>query len=116
MSAGVENFSPTLPISSAPPVPLNSYPSQTNQLVAPPFNPAMNVPSLVNLTALLGYGSASPSGLLPNYGTTYTPPSLPTSTVPTIRNHIHHAPQPHATSLNTSDILANVREEMSRVF
>ena len=114
MSAGVENFSPTLPISSVPPVSLNSYPSQTNQLVAPPFNPAMNTPNSVNPTALLGYGSAS--GLLSNYGTTYTPPSLPTSTVPTIRNHIHHAPQPHATSLNTSDILANVREEMSRVF
>ena len=72
-----EKINPTLPISSAPPmqqyynVPMNSYPSQTNQLVTAPTypNPIM---SATNSVPTPNYFATSPVGagtfcLPPNY-------------------------------------------------
>ena len=121
VSVSPEKPNPTLPISSAPPMqqhynlPMNFYPSQTNQLVAAPAypNPIMSVP---NSASTPNYFVTSPMStsmfcLLPNYVSAPTPQvaSLASSQV---------APMslPQASSSTSDPILAKLREDLHKMF
>jgi hypothetical protein len=115
------NPSSTLPISSAPPMqqqysmPLNFYPTQTNQLVAAPTysNPIMSVPNSAStpnhfVTPPIG---TSIFGLPPNDVSAPIPQVAPLASTQVAPMSL---PQ---TSSSTSDpILAKLREDCIRCF
>ena len=116
-----EKPNPTLPISSAPPMqqqynlPMNFYPSQTNQLVAAPAypNPIMSVP---NSASTPNYFVTSPMstsmfGLPPNYVSAPSPQvALQAST------QVAPMPLPQTSSSTPDPILAKLREDLHKMF
>ena len=59
--ASLRNPSSVLPLSSAPPMPMNYFPTHTNQVMAAPISPIMN-----NIGSLSNYGSVYAQPLLGN--------------------------------------------------
>jgi len=107
--ASVQNPNMTLPIASAPPVPMTYYPTQTNQIVATPINPIMSMTGSV-ATPNQTLPTATTTRPLPNYGSTYMPQFLPTAS-----NHTLPISLPQASLSTTDDGLANLREEMAKM-
>ena len=104
------NPSSVLPLSSAPPMPMNYFPTHTNQIVATPIKPIMSMPSSVampNQTLPIGGNTARS---LPNYGSVYMPQftHVPANPTPPM-------PLPQASSSTADDALANFREEMAKM-
>ena len=105
----MENPSSTLPISSAPPMPMNYFPTHANQIVAAPLNLIVDMLSSVatpNQTLPIGGNTAR---LLPNYGSVNMP-----QFTPIVANSNPPMPLPQASSSTTDDALANFREEMAK--
>ena len=110
---------PTLPISSAPPMqqyynmPMNSYPSQTNQLVTAPTYPNP-ISSATDSVPTPNYFATSPIGagtfcLPPNYS------SAPIAQVAPIAS-TQVAPIPQPSTPTTDPILAKLREDLHKMF
>ena len=121
ISVSLEKPNPTLPISSAPPMqqhynlPMNSYPNQTNQLVAAPAYPStiMSVPNSVSTLNQFATPpiSASMFCLSPNYG------SAPISqAAPLASTHVAPMSLPQASSSALDTILAKLREDLHKMF
>ena len=47
MPSGAQNHNVSLPIASAPTMPMNYYPAQTNHIVVAPISPVMSIPNSV---------------------------------------------------------------------
>ena len=88
---------------------MNYSPTHTNQVVATPISPIMNIAgSVATPNQNLSTGGNN-IGLLPNYGSVYTqlPPTIANST-PTISSTL-------GSSSAKDDVLASIREEMAKM-
>ena len=104
MPASMGNPDSALPISSVPLMPMNYFPTHTNQIVAAPLNPFMQS-SVVAPNQVGGNTARS----LPNYGSANMP-----QFTPMVANPNPSMPVPQASSSTTDDALARFREEMAK--